>query len=625
MTEEAGPDLHLDWEERLIGRLHRWWRRRRDRGVDPTAGAAAHLAEHEGRLRVLAQLFAGKAIQVRASEAAGGVRDHLILLPTSLSAGPDPTANAELFVLRAVIEGARVKLGSQPQTGDALRDELQAIAEAGAAIAWLNTDFEGFARRLQCVLPWVSVDTAPLSPRARHLVDLQRRAMRGQTIDVEVELGKVNAWAHDGVALPAMALWGGALSPADQALAEQVAEEEAAARAPITTELAAPPKDHIERAYLNPKDDDAEVMPFHTFEKVECLEAFNGNMRRTDGEDELDDHAEALDEVDLRHVVRGGAPAESVYRAELDGLSAIPDVQHVAPGERGVRYPEWHRSAGCYRQDWVTVYPSVALPGDDGWAQERLSKLGGLRRELLRRMEVERSARAWVGRQRDGDEVDLDALIESYGDRRAGRPDDQRLYCHNPRRARDTATTVLIDISLSSDSWVNNQRVLDVSRDAVLMLGEVAEALGDRLEVLAFASNTRNHCRVWRVKDWRDTWRVGRSRLGALVPTGYTRIGPALRHATAGLERQAAEHKLLLLITDGKPNDYDRYEGAHGIADVRQATREATQAGICVHAIGIDPSAVRALPVMFGVGGSQLLRNLSALPEALVEAYGRAT
>ncbi len=119
-------------------------------------------------------------------------------------------------------------------------------------------------------------------------------------------------------------------------------------------------------------------------------------------------------------------------------------------------------------------------------------------------------------------------------------------------------------------------------------------------------------------------WATGKARLGALSPQGYTRIGPAIRHATAGLSKVEAKQRLLLLITDGKPNDFDRYEGRHGVEDVGKAAREAKEEGISVFALGIDPKAAASLPSMFGVGGWRVLRHITQLPEALVEAYGRA-
>lgn len=121
--------------------------------------------------------------------------------------------------------------------------------------------------------------------------------------------------------------------------------------------------------------------------------------------------------------------------------------------------------------------------------------------------------------------------------------------------------------------------------------------------------------------DEHEPWCLARDRLGALQPQGYTRIGPALRHATACLSRVRARRRRLLLHTDGKPPDDDRYEGRDGMADVRQALREARAAGVEVHALAIDRRAREGLPAMFGPGGWTILPRPEALPIALGRAF----
>ena len=143
--------------------------------------------------------------------------------------------------------------------------------------------------------------------------------------------------------------------------------------------------------------------------------------------------------------------------------------------------------------------------------------------------------------------------------------------------------------------------------------------------VQAFASNTRNCCRVWTVRGEAEPWASARGRLGVLEPQGYTRIGPALRHATATLEAISADRKLLLLISDGKPNDYDRYEGRYGIGDVRMVLREAQQRGIHTHALAVDAVARDYLPSMLGPGAWSVLLTPDRLPESLTGVYGRLT
>ena len=254
-----------------------------------------------------------------------------------------------------------------------------------------------------------------------------------------------------------------------------------------------------------------------------------------------------------------------------------------------------------------------------------LTRQARLVRELRRRLEIHRREPRLKDRQLDGEDVDLAALVDAYGARRAGRAMDPRLYVRKERERRDFATTVLLDISLSTDSWVENRRVLDVAREAILVLGEVADQLADRLQILTFASHTRNHCRVWEVKGWEESWSVARDRLGAIHPQGYTRMGPALRHATNELAAAPAERRLLLLVSDGKPTDYDRYEGRYGVADVRQALREANLAGVHTHALAVDATARDYLPPMFGPGKWDILSHPEQLSEVLTTVYGRLT
>jgi nitric oxide reductase NorD protein len=147
----------------------------------------------------------------------------------------------------------------------------------------------------------------------------------------------------------------------------------------------------------------------------------------------------------------------------------------------------------------------------------------------------------------------------------------------------------------------------------------------NRIQLLAFASETRNRCHVFEVRGFDESWSAGRARIGALVPQGYTRIGPALRHATMGLANEPAEKRLLLLISDGKPTDYDRYEGRHGIADVRMALREAERLEIHPHALAVDAVARDTLPALFGEGGWHVLPQPEELVEALTSVYGRLT
>src|SRR5690606_36468471 len=186
-----------------------------------------------------------------------------------------------------------------------------------------------------------------------------------------------------------------------------------------------------------------------------------------------------------------------------------------------------------------------------------------------------------------------DAVVERHAALASGHPGPDRLYRARLRSAPELAVLLLIDASVSTDGWIQERRVLDEELESALVLADALDGLGVELAIASFHSHTRRDCRFDVVKAMSEPWHGGKAerRLASIEPAGYTRIGPALRHASGLLERASARRRLLLLITDAKPNDYDRYEGSYGIADVRQAVREAERAGIHVHALAIDPRA----------------------------------
>ncbi|MEZ4462513.1 MAG: VWA domain-containing protein [bacterium] len=366
-------------------------------------------------------------------------------------------------------------------------------------------------------------------------------------------------------------------------------------------------------------------MPSHIFEKVETADEYRGEQRHTDGDDELDEHLTALEELDLNSMYRGGAPASSLYKADIRLHLDIPDVHSVSASERAIQYDEWDARKGRYKQNWVSVYPTSLPVVANSYAQRIADEKRGQITHLTRRLKNYRQNLRPQRRQFDGEDVDIDALIQETAASTAGHGGNTRMYERRVRSTRSIATTVLLDISLSADSWVQNRRVLDVAREAIVVLGEVTNTLGDDLQILAFGSNTRNLVRVFSLKDWSESWARARHRLGSVTPQGYTRIGPALRHATADILKRPANRRMVLLLSDGKPTDYDRYEGNYGIKDVRQAVREANGNGVHVFGFAIDQLARNYLPAMLGEHNWTMMPLADALSDGLTDIYGRAT
>jgi len=621
------PSLELDWELGAFRALRALWRRMAPRTEDLTSGRAARLADHAGALQVLASLVAGAPVRVLPARGAGGVRGHDLLVPPSLDLAPDSEANRGLYLLRVVLGATIARLGLAQavpeEPGARLAAELKAALYAAAV---LRGELAAFGPAWDEARTLVLAHRPPpgtLRGRAAATEVLQCRALAGEEPWQDpAAFAALARLPWRGPPVPAVALWGGLLGAAQEEAGTGGTTERGGP--PEGTEIDAPPVEALRRVLLDPKAQEDKVLQ-HSFEKVETADTWQGNVLNDDGADELEDQLEALEEVELGALLRGGSEAHSIYRADVGLGTGIPDVQTIAPGEQGIAYDEWDHRARAYRPGWCTVYPAAVQASCPAWAQEARARHRRLITQLRRRLEHDRARRCVIDRQLDGDEPDITALVDQHAAVRAGRTGDDRLYLRHVPRRRDFATTVLLDVSLSADAWVDDRRVLDVAREAVLVLGEASSPLGDRIEVLAFASSTRNRCRVWSLKDWHEPRAVGADRLGALEPQGYTRIGAAIRHAAAGLARTPAEARLLLLVTDGKPTDQDRYEGPYGVADVRMALREAERMGIVAHALAIDAAASAWLPAMLGAGRSHLLPTPDHLPAALTEVYGRLT
>ena len=299
-----------------------------------------------------------------------------------------------------------------------------------------------------------------------------------------------------------------------------------------------------------------------------------------------------------------------------------PRAKRLAPKPVGeaMAYPEWDWQAGDYVAG-ALVHSRAPDVSDDAWGNAVLARHGALVRRLRERFERLRARRVRLNQQADGDELDLAACVRALVDQRSGHSPDDRLYLAVRPARRGLAICLLIDISGSTDEWIDlKRRVIDVEKVALLLASEALDALGDLYGIVTFSGKGRSNVRMRTIKGFDEpNGALVRARIAALDPEGYTRSGAAIRHATALLERQPAAHRLLLMISDGKPNDVDGYEGLYGVEDTRQAIQEARAQGVYPFCLTIDRQGQAYLGRIFGEAGHTVLRNPSQLPVALVK------
>lgn len=369
-----------------------------------------------------------------------------------------------------------------------------------------------------------------------------------------------------------------------------------------------------------PKDKHGLVI--YRFESLFSWTEFAKVDRSTDEEDDLDAANQVLDDLDHISIARDERHAAKRLRFDLDlPAAAYDDI----PLGKGIVLPEWDYRARQLKTAQCCVQPMLAADTTPSALPAHLRRPA---QRLRAQFESLRMAPTWLRAQPDGTEIDLDAYLSHVSQSLRG--DTSRvagLYRDRRQGERDIATLVLADLSLSTDSWVNNEmRVIDVIRDALHLFAEALSVCGDRFALYGFSSRYRQHVRINWLKGFNETYNaVTRGRLASIKPGYYTRMGAAIRYATQTLERQPANQRLLLLLTDGKPNDLDHYEGRYGAEDTRQAIREARQKGIKPFCVTIDAKAASYLPHLFGGNGFVVIRHAVELPQRLPALYAQLT
>ncbi len=285
-------------------------------------------------------------------------------------------------------------------------------------------------------------------------------------------------------------------------------------------------------------------------------------------------------------------------------------------------YPEWDFARQHYRKNWCVLREIDLKPGDAGYVGEVIEKHHGLVKHLRRTFEAMRDESKLLKRQVQGDDVDIDALVEALADSMDGREMSDQLFMHMHRADRSMAVMFMVDMSGSTKGWIN-----DAEREALIMLCESLETLGDRYAIYGFSGQTRKRCEIYRIKTFDQPYDdATRARIAGIVPQDYTRMGVAIRHLSKLLNEVDAKTKLLITLSDGKPDDYfDIYRGQYGIEDTRQALFEARRSGIHPFCITIDREGKEYLPHMYGHANWVEIDEVRKLPLKVADIYRRLT
>jgi nitric oxide reductase NorD protein len=597
----------------------------------------------------LARALGRRAPWQRVPEPAAGTDGARLFLPrTWLEA--DPSTRSEALLCAALGLGVRLAAGrAAPLRGahPVLRD-AHAFLEGALADAWLASRFPGLVEGLEGVRLRALASRPSweiLRPSERALETLVRRllgapaatcaaglageasaeavAERARALGAELAAADV-ASRYRG--LPPVPHWGTLRAPTPApagAGAPEPAERARTARRSrrLARRVERRPSDPGARERAGP------FLPPPLSDPKLSLQDPAGLERPPDrGEEpDLDALASELAAQGELPVVRSDEPASEVLVDDDAQGAEGAAARGGRPSGGDSAYPEWDFRAGGYRLAACRLREAPAPAGDPGWAERVRRERAALLRPMRRAFSALRPRRVRISRQLAGDDLDVPAWVDEWCERRAGLAPEGRIYAQERALRRDAAVALLVDASGSTDAWVSGgARVIDVAKEAALCFCEALGALGDRHAVYAFSGRGPGGVRVWVVKLFEE--RAGRAldaRLAGLAPDASTRLGAALRHVTRRLAEEPTRTRLLLLLSDGKPNDDDEYGGRYGVEDARQAVFEARAAGVRVFCATIDRSGPAYLARLFGPAGFTVLRDVGELPWRLPDLYRR--
>ncbi len=583
----------MSFDEYLFGLFSNYIKRRKRKNYT-SRKEAVHLNEIKGRLTILANAVTGEPIRIFPAEREGGYKNNNFFLPVLFGEMPTIQQNLSFYLFRilylsiqkrlnlnfldnknSTVETARLKaLESSPRVLKILFDEYPPIEKAFNEI---NTHFNNLVHE------------------------------KNTPVDYSMLFGK---WMYN--------------NPEDENDTSLNNFNDRAKKAAQKVEAilkAANPVEEVNTVQVDKKQQEDQVV-HNYYEKIETLEEHNGGIWKDfDGDDEMEEHKDALDELKMSNTIRTDEDTHSVYQTEFLENITVAESSEMSADDYFLSYDEWNYNTRKYKRNFCKLYPKSVSQNDAAYyrttIKDHVTTLTALRKMLANLNNRYQQQR----RQTQGDDFDMDALTDYVVDVKSGHTPSEKIYISKRKNQKDLSILLLLDISLSSDGYAADNRIIDVEKQVSILFGEILDEFNVDFSINAFFSKTRNYSTYISLKTFNGNWKNARYKIGTIQPQGFTRIGTALRHSGSLLEQRESKSKWVILLSDGKPNDYDRYEGKYGVNDVRQALHELRSKQINAYALAVEAQAKYYLPIMFGQNHYQILTTPIELLGALVKLY----
>ena len=572
-------------------------------GGNPALGLRSTVGtEHQGR-RSLLERIAGTNDRVELAWA----DDKSLFLPEQIDLFPDKSLNRKLYFWLLALSAEYV-----PELSDAKMDWLRTNQEATQrCLAAMPGLAQVYQELVAAYIPLRgSMGMMPAAQAATEKAIREALEHPGQPLSATVN-------SLEGI-MP-VHLWSHPTPPSMPAVRRKDDDDETDAEATLHNQK----ESKKQRRYRakQAEQDERKNGPLMIF-RAESIFTWDNfvKVNRHDDDDELGD-LRAADDMDELAIARDTKKRSSRLKLDLDLPANAYDDTPLGPG---ILLPEWNYKTQQLVADHCCVQPMLPKNSHPTELPERLQRSAHRLRRQFQALAPQRNRRFG---QIDGMDLDLDRVVRFFTEVKSGKAESTgNFYLDTPRNERSLACLLLADVSLSTEAWVGKGQqassVIDVVKDSLMLFAEALQASGDAFGLYGFSSLKRKQVRYLTLTGFDESYNeVTRGRIAALSPGFYTRMGAAIRQSTEILLKQPAHKRLLLLVTDGKPNDLDHYEGRYGVEDTRQAVLEARKAGLVPFCVTIDREAGEYLPHLFGTHHYVVVPDATRLPKVLTRLY----
>lgn len=564
----------MDIFEKIFGKIHNFLEGKLDKQT--------YTYPQDNRLSLLAKILFKKNYIIKFSDIKTGLDDQFLYLPPSCSFFDEIEKNKLFFEFRIFLFYALSNFYGEKKSGEDFETPLNSLPRSWS---FLKREFPGIEEKFNPILPsddfkkYINGEIASINPKKGTFYCGAFYDPEKPTPSSDFQLGKKNEGK-------------------DYSLETQ---------------------GHAEITEVKKKKDGAENPLVHNFEKLKTAEEYFGGEKTFDGSDEMQEQLDAIKDLKWNKVVRTPEKSESFLKINLsrdsDGIEIINNDEISSKGLL-YKYPEYNFKKKQNIQDWCHVYETKIPNGHDiSKHDEHRKTIERLKSELIYRI----FSRRIRNRQLNGEQIDLDALVDFHADLKHGGIVSDKLYLKKKNTFQDISIFFLLDLSQSMDSWKDRKRILDVATDGLWILGEVFSDLVPNMGIGGFYSLTRKNCQFKIIKSFEESWGIGRNKVFNLQTEGHTRIGPALRHAQSILNKTNSKRRILILLTDGKPIDYDRYEGIYGEKDIQMAISEGKSNGVSTFAFAFEKDSNQSFIKMFGRNCFEIVSKPSQIGEKFLD------